>query len=90
MQSPIKVFQISSLEAVRLCSPPSLLVSHLTLDGRGRMTTERAFFAPTGSRNMLHQIESGSRRQRGFCTVTDSMWRWLKYVCAHVKIVFWK
>lgn len=32
----------------------------------------RAFFAPTSSRNLVHQIESGTERQRGFCT--DSMW----------------
>lgn len=41
------------------------------------MPTDRkvgAFFAPTGSRNLLHQIESGTQRQRGFCTVTDIMW----------------
>lgn len=33
-----------------------------------------AAFAPTCSRHMLHQIEQGTQRQRGFCTVTDSMW----------------
>lgn len=73
--SPIKVFQISLLggsfvlTAIFACEPPNTRWQNADADGK-----VRAFFAPTGSGNMLHQIASGSQRQRGFCTVTDSMW----------------
>lgn len=101
MQSPIKVFQISLLEAALLCSPPSLLVSLLTLDGRGRMPTLIGKYRHSLPQQVAEicyiRLSEELRDSVGFAPSWTACggWRWLKYVCAHakrlwLKMNFWK